>query len=116
MNYALAKKLKDAGFPQNGVGFGYSIHPVTGDIIRHYTLTQPCEVKEPTLSELIEACGNSTFGLAFNDENHQWYSRKDNKMSLVHEAAGFHGHGSTPDEAVANLWLILNAPKPSLNS
>ena len=55
MNYELAKELKDAGFPQDysqGVlaHFVFEADDITSD-----------SAYEPTLSELIEACGDRFF-------------------------------------------------------
>lgn len=92
MNYELALKLKEAGFPQfpdnrNGFylydsdGFGTE------------------QVYVPTLSELIEACKlDSFFQLTFMSSSGKWSSEFDS----------YHGKGSTPEEAVANLYLALN--------
>ena len=94
MNYELAKKLKDAGYPQCGIFHGiqgWNIEGATSlataaDLVVNgnpkITLNyEPCE--HITLSELIEACGDK-FGT-------------------------LEGRGTTPEEAVANLWLQLNA-------
>ncbi len=90
MNYELAKKLKDAGFPQNkGGGRNYFISEACykGD---YYTRNAPSRAYVPTLSELIEACGvkfaerlqgNRKFLMDFSENN---------------------------EESVANLWLELN--------
>lgn len=56
----------------------------------------------PTTSELIEACeeykkGERGFCLA--DHGHEWVAILERKT----------GRGSTPEEAVAKLWLALNS-------
>lgn len=88
--YELAKKLKDAGFPQemkdgsmlddglNNEGYG------------------PETAYDPTLSELIEACGESFVMLGHRGSG--WFSESISNI----------GNGTTPEEAVANLWLELN--------
>ena len=58
----------------------------------------------PTLEELIEACGDEFRGLEVGDwpaedKSHIWYAKS--KSQVIAE-------GSTPEEAVANLWLELN--------
>lgn len=94
MTYELAKKLKDAGYKQGG-------SPNT-----MYSPDQKEIVYIPTLSELIKACGDDFSGLIINrgplsDVNTKW------------SCAGgrFIGLGSTPEEAVANLWLSLQELK-----
>lgn len=102
MNYELAKRLKDAGFP-NRV-----------DINRVYIEDIPV----PTLEDLIEACGNGfTCLMRAKDEwgsATRWAAGKPEardgiRMYVVHgEPSGF---GDTPEEAVANLWLAINENK-----
>lgn len=92
MNYELAKQLKEAGFPQ----VGYPIKK--GEFI----CVTPWTVNEfycPTLSELIEACGNKNFRL-LADHKGKWSA-----YSYI-DAIG--AEGDTAEEAVALLWLKLN--------
>lgn len=111
MTYELCKKLKDAGFPQTGKGELYETEegrlsrekmgPI--DSVGTY-LTQV--VYFPTLSELIEACGNKFE--AFERHEHaqgtKWcavgYIDGEDDVRVFTE--------KTPEEAVANLWLALN--------
>lgn len=101
MTYELAKQLKDAGFPQTGthtkffsgldklpvsVGFGYEPLAVEDSIY------------VPTLKELIEACGEK-FG-SLNNNGSFWQAN--------HSTKSIEGIGSTPEEAVANLWIELH--------
>jgi hypothetical protein len=95
MNYELAKKLKDAVFPQGTVK-----HPDGYDMKFEDWTTHP---KVPTLSELIEACGDNFDGLIINrgplsDSRTKWSCAGNRLVGL----------GETPEEAVANLWLKLN--------
>lgn len=93
MNYDLAKKLKDAGFqfrvfgtyPQCGFTWVFD-----GDD-NYYEC--------PTLSELIEACGEdlAQIGAAVGGWN-VW------QLGVQYPVA----FGKTPEEAVSNLWLALN--------
>jgi len=87
MNYELAKKLKDAGFPVKK--FGYAPDILEGDFV------------SPTLSELIEACGRK---LTITDTGPNWraWSHLDPESDC---------DGKTPEEAVANLWLKLKDSK-----
>lgn len=93
MNYQLAKKLKDAGFPQKDRG--NFIGPPDVEIIN-----TPLAIYVPTLSELIEACVGDRL---------DFYLK--NSTLTVHWSAGMNGrvgNGETPEEAVANLYLALN--------
>lgn len=109
MNYELVKQLKDAGFPQsedwfNGRESGYS----TDCMI---TKCAGGEMSVPNLSELIEECGDD--GIFLWKYNKVWCAKAvdpvyhcftdeyiDDKFSPQ--------KGSTPEEAVAKLWLELN--------
>lgn len=90
MNYELAKKLKEAGFPKQltkGLYF-------------------PNDVYLPTLSELIEACGEGFHNL--EKFKIKWMA---NGCKYPDENNTYLVEGSTPEEAVANLWLVLNKEK-----
>ena len=89
MTYELAKQLKDAGFPLNMSDHLECVYNKTEfiDGIWYHV---------PTLSELIEACGTCQLN---------WYADAKHAQAL---ADGNIGEGSTPEEAVANLWLALN--------
>ena len=93
MNYELAKQLKDAGFPQESNIICYFRNPITGEE------GGGCYA-ESTLSELIEACGNSgeTIKLQINPDGY----------TTAKNLSGDEGYGKNPEEAVANLWLELN--------
>ncbi len=94
MNYELAKKLKDAGFPQ--VGKNQDGYANDGGY-------------EPTLSELIEACGSAFSALTRRFSGSESWIAHSNQF-----LTGQFGHipivadGNTLEEAVANLWLELN--------
>ena len=58
--------------------------------------------KFPTLSELIEACGEGFYGLEkTTDGTNMWEAQTIKITPLVYL-------GKTPEEAVAKLWLELN--------
>ncbi len=143
MDYALAKKLKDAGFPQredfilnnevidlkgvshSEIGFHCIYDSSCGEELEYLKKTPVKDwqgkgratvyfakeyleseegkyltVYKPTLSELIEACGDR-----FNCLERMigcWIAIYDG------DAAYFIGEGITPEEAVAHLWLELN--------
>lgn len=98
MNYETALKLKKAGFPQEGKGDRYPLQSEIG-LETAYV---------PTLPELMAACEDRFWSL-------DWY-RKDGKKiwSAVGKLDGkdgcvdANGEGSTPEIAVAELWLKLN--------
>jgi hypothetical protein len=97
MTYELAKKLQDAGFPLEAMRFDQMSKP-------------PTDVRElknpPTLSELIEACGDKfqLLELQYMPEEDElypeWMALSTNNLC---------GVADTPEEAVANLWLVLHA-------
>ena len=97
MNYELAKRLKDAGFPQGGDG--------VWDGGNGTIATQKSMVYVPTLSELLEACGDE-FRVVEKDGN-GWLASGLWDDQFGHEPE----KGKTPEEAVANLWLALNEKK-----
>lgn len=92
MNYELAIQLKDAGFPQ-----GDSVYPkdISGQI---------CP-KIPTLTELIEACGEHIDTIRLNHKTLDWEA---GEWDWYNGGWGHYGSGKTPEEAVARLWLELN--------
>lgn len=117
MNYELAKKLKDAGFPQLGHN---SYAPENWKLLSDGSgRGMPIDHKQgayfPTLSELIKECGDEFIELSktehgweasaasddreFNHDKyeHGWYAKQ-----------WWHGDGKTSEEAVANLWIALN--------
>jgi len=97
MDFALAKNLKDTGFPQmldKKDRYSFFDGPdTTGE-----------DCYAPTLSELIEACGEDFNGLDREVDS------KEMEVYWVGKAWSLdrNTHGSTPEEAVARLWLALN--------
>ncbi len=112
MNYELAKKLKEAGFPQSEDKYCRCSF-LTSEQKDGVPVIYDCKterVSKPTLSELIEACGKQHLSTTT-------YFRLgvDNRYLNIWEAGfsfndfwGRRETGSTPEEAVANLWLALN--------
>jgi hypothetical protein len=90
ISYQLAKKLKDAGFPQS-------------ELARAQRKAGYDYVSMPTLSILIEACGED-FG-ALGREPNCWlaceYISERGEWKNAHD-------GESPEEAVARLWLSIN--------
>lgn len=114
MNYELAKELKDAGYQQILSGDSHWITKI-GDFVAFYRIDDNGDYRGintskdavendlcylPTLSELIEMCGNKI--VAIERAREGWVVTDNNPVS------GFHRNGSTPEEAVAHLWLALN--------
>ncbi len=96
MNRELAKKLKDAGFPKVGI------------VEISYKDGVEDELWFPHLADLIEAVGCKNFGLCRNNARvpESAWSAFDH---AIYDLAENFGDGSTPEEAVANLWLGFNA-------
>jgi hypothetical protein len=127
MTYELAKQLKDAGFPQNTIshfalqsGFrrkgvaGLEEEPFWDWGIKHGgVFNSERDVACPTLSELIEACGEGFFAIS------HWYDgwqseggpiiegpkEEDGKRPFTAQLQFKFCH--TPEEAIAKLWLAL---------
>lgn len=110
MNYELAKQLKDAGFPTKRFNRYDPIFPnQEADDMNHMSVS----VFKIPLSELIEACGGDFYGVFTLYEK----NRITKKWAAVHrtessamggEAKETNAFGSTPDEALAKLWLEIN--------
>lgn len=105
MTYALAKKLRDAGFPYT-----------------RERLHQDGNVEtSPNLSELIASCGDDFDKLEkftrYSANQESWWhaymtESAFDKMGIacVRDCDGYEV-GDTPEEAVALLWLLLNDKK-----
>jgi len=106
LTYELALKLKEAGFPQDtNMKHYHATYGLAVGIPHPGTLIDPDVVAIPNLSELIEACGDDLFGIIRGPFNNGWEAGSD--WSYDH-LSGKVGHGSTPEEAVARLWIELN--------
>lgn len=120
MKYELAKQLKDAGFPQEikeGRVWSYFENgrgPWRGS---HWEANRPNEshgsdwIYSPTLSELIEVCGEQLLvmkkGTYFGEKG--WLVGQDSLENLNDSTSWeVKAFGSTLIEAVAKLWLELN--------
>jgi hypothetical protein len=115
MTYELAKQLKDAGFPQ-ATWFYYRKYRWKDASQRESELCEPyigmgtdgwldC-IAAPTLSELIEACGDGFTNLHHWNGTHaeEWVCNFKNYPD------GFAWTTAAPtrEEAVARLWISLN--------
>lgn len=108
MEYTLAKELKDAGFPQKygETRLGRWVAPDGSRLgIIHSGDDARSACYLPTLSELIEACGERFDSLVLHEkianDGGYWEATGDEY---------FNDTGPTPEEAVARLWLSLNKP------
>ena len=101
MKYELAKKLKDAGFPQKEIShIGQHWIASDGDIQVHQG-SDDTECLIPTLEELIGACGERfSILMYFPDDEKIWRVRECKGLGRFFDA-------KTPSEAIANLWLEL---------
>lgn len=111
MTYDLAKKLKNAGFPQVGEGKKWC-KPQWEAMQRSEFVSCGCdhkteEVYFPTLSELIEACGKHFHCLVHTTNGGMDCDREFWSAGKSAEVLDWL-NGSTPEEAVANLWLAIN--------
>ncbi len=89
MNYEIMLDLKKAGFNlvRGDVSPGYQTFQVGADVYR-----------EPTLSELIEACGFNFISLQrIADVAYDWRASSQERFA----------YGETMEEAVALLWFNL---------
>src|SRR6267378_5416645 len=90
ISYQLARKLRDAGFPQS-------------ELARAQQKAGYDYVSMPTLSTLIEACAEN-FG-ALGRESNCWlacgYISERGEWKNAHK-------GESPEEAVARLWLSID--------
>lgn len=113
LNYDLCTRLKEARFPQQ-LNEGDLICKHSDDpSLAHRFGCREDKIYKPTLSELIEACGDDFDRLQQSrlfDQKisriQQWSAwkirtKKDHFENIVFV-------GSTPEEAVANLYLELN--------
>jgi|SRR6185369_16818238 len=98
MTYELAKQLKDAGFPQKQLKL----------VDAYEQALEKEQVYIPSLSELIEACADKFDSLCRNRRGllgHEFVVW----IAYHSDSATQTGDGKTPEEAVAKLWLALNA-------
>lgn len=110
LSYELAKQLKDAGFPMKRISsmlYPPKINETTTsmDIVEHFRF--------PTLSELIEACGEGFYGLfTIWDKgcfNKRWVAIHRNLPNSINSfEKETNAYSLTPEETVARLWLELN--------
>src|SRR3990167_4689891 len=118
MNYELAKQLKDAGFPQN-TQWAFVINPHDREKVkREMTMEISKEndsyanllkanyevVSIPSLSELIEACGEKLVKIWKQQDG---YNNFTQGWCVGYSDYGVYVKNKTVIEAVANFWLEL---------
>ena len=113
INYELAKQLKEAGFPQAGEHLDYDRCPymIYPNDIDDGVSKNGCY--DPTLSELIEQCGER-FGYLTQYDRYKgegWFAGGHKIKWESDELGDIKCEGETPEEAVVNLWLKLNESK-----
>lgn len=127
MTYELALKLKKAGFKQEGKSNSFLVEKDSDADSRDWVngfLFQNKDkyVYNPLLTELIEACGDRFAGLLQNKTldgyeykafENLWLIRINSSRNFGDFIKGIQAHGSTPEEAVANLWISLKQEKDS---
>lgn len=108
ITYDLAKRLKNAGFPHNWC-LHTGVDGEKGDICIDH------KGDVPTLSELIEACGDKFVNLTHFGALEQVMPINEKYNHTKWQAHGwkeapnkFWVQGSNPEEAVALLYLELN--------
>lgn len=102
MNYELAKKLKEVGFK-----FKKFEDTIYSELSSNDSEPFVFEIDNelyiyPTLEEIVKACGDIKFDLS-GGYGDGWYAYKnqDYERQIL-------GKGSTPLEAVANLYIALH--------
>ena len=107
MNYELALKLKNAGFPQSkewleAIAYGISSEDIAEGQER---------ITKPSLSQLIDACGEDFKSL---EKTRRTTANVGTCIfiAIPWEEEKYLKHiGSTPEESVADLWLALQNDK-----
>lgn len=120
MTYELAKQLKDAGFPQtlatNKFPLFYNKDGEFGNAVIDFNgIDSESAIYVPPLSELVEACDSKDYyfsvGRSAKEGDEQWEAKIEDwgkGYSEPGDEVKEWKTGSTPEEAVAKLWLELN--------
>ena len=107
INYELAKQLQQAGFPHKEKGEIKYYNKEGKEIFKedatgfHFVASDTLYF--PTLSELIEACGDR-FDELVRMEKDDWIARATLKLG---EGEVIETFESSPEETVAKLWIQL---------
>ncbi len=105
ISYELAKALKEAGFSQKTEhywNFNRAV-PKQGWYLDDENLAYPKEdtIACPTLSELIDACGENFGALIWDYRDKKWYAVNNDKTAVIREEA------DSKEVATALLYLKL---------
>lgn len=107
MTYELAKQLKDAGFPQVEVWESRCPCHEPWGMCGLGAHDQPPSYM-PSLSELIEACGDRFGSLNRNFHTFKYITKYWTAVVIFQTSTNYlEAQGDTPEEAVAKLWLAL---------
>ena len=105
INYELAKQLKDSGFSQTYNTKQIYVGRICGALeVDHLKCNDydcyvvPEEYPNPTLEELIDACGDGFRSLERYYSKEKGITWTSNDLQVWYQ---------TPEEAVAELWLEL---------
>jgi hypothetical protein len=102
MDYSLAKELELAGFQRPMFGRGSTVKKFPN---KPYKAEGQDSAYNPTLEELIEACGERFNSLGVVDG--QWWAA-EKPAGLFIDTFPSRTNGNSVTEAVARLWLALN--------
>jgi hypothetical protein len=120
MSRELAKALKDAGFPLGAYRAGHVFYPPeqggewSDHARRHGVTIRPFDLDAhmqdirdgyycPDVADLIDACGERFARLWVSTSI--WTAESERPPHVA--------RGASAEEALAKLWLVLRAPKPS---
>lgn len=109
LTYADCKELKDAGFPQGDELSSEDFLDLRGTPATYEEFkkgdSKIGKIKNPTLSELIEACDGKLahLGDKAGIDNQKWRAWSFIVDDISHDVSG-----KTPEQAVKQLWLALN--------
>lgn len=107
MEYELAKELWEADYPFKRRGDATQVTCMCIDDVCDGPFGREFRLEgnlypEPTLSELIEACGDRFSRVIQTFEPKGWEAKSTDVPQRIERK------GKTPEEAVAKLWLALN--------
>lgn len=114
LTYSKALELKNAGFPFRKSKSLHAIYFKKDGTLTSYhygdKTTEEIYLYVPTLSELVEACGKKFWALEVVGK--KWRARAFNSRKVTNMSdksfEGLDSIGSSPEEAVASLYLALH--------
>jgi hypothetical protein len=110
MNYELAKQLWEGGYPFKRRGDAVQFMCACTKDVCEGPLGREFRFEgnlypEPTLSELIEACGDRFIGVYKAEHSQGWNAGATGNDA---DKTAPSEYGSIPEESVAKLWLALH--------